>query len=67
MVLPNALVSLPLGLSPKSLFDPDNVLVIHLPSDLKRRRRAVLKEKDSNNDIKREAPPSKLIRFTENL
>ena len=67
MVLSTTLVSLPLGLSPKGLFNPNNALVIHSPSDLKRRRRAVLKKKDSNSDIKREAPPSKLIRFIENL
>ena len=57
---------MPLGLSPKSLFNSNNVLVIYLPFSLRRRRRAVLKDKDSNSDVKREAPPSKSVRFTGN-
>ena len=67
MVLSTALVSLPLGLSLKSLLDPNSALVIYLSFDLRRRRRAVLKEKDSNSNIKRKAPPSKSVRFIENL
>ena len=67
MVLSTALVSLPLGLSPKSLLNLNNAPVIYSPFDSRRRRRAVLKDKDSNSDIKREAPPSKSVRFIKNL
>ena len=66
MILSINLVSLPLELSPKNFFNPDNISVIYTPSGLKRRRRAVFK-KDSNSDIKRKAPPSKSVRFIDNL
>ena len=64
---PKIMVYLPLGLSPKNLFNSDNAPVIHSPSGLKRMRRAVLKKEDSDSDIKREAPPSNSVRLIENL